>query len=234
MSLRIALASIVLLAIFPSPSIASPISVAGFTFSAGEEAFADSIEFVSGWPVNLPVVNDVLVGSDISDSFNSGNSTPSVLDVFFIDNSIVNGPGVDVVIFELSGDKPAGSPDPREIFDVSVFDGSGFSPFVTVTPIATGFDDPADSTLDVFAVQIDLGSFGVPSGVSVDRIRIAIYNANLGSKSADLTAVGALNSGLPVPAPSTALTLAAGLFLIAQRRNRARRRMMADSMRRRT
>jgi len=227
MSSRLSLTVLCLAIVFPAVASSSPISVAGFNFAAGEEAFADNIEFVSGPLLNMATVNSVLIGSNIADSFNSGISEPSIIDVFFTDNSIVNGPGTDVVIFELSGDKPAGSPDPREIFDVSVFDGSVFSPFVTVTPIATGFDDPADSTLDVFAVQIDLSSFGISAGVAVDRIRLAIYNANLGSKSADLTAVGALNSGAAVPEPSTALLLGSGVLLLAQWQRRARRRVAA-------
>lgn len=206
----------------PQFASAAPISVAGFNFAAGEIAFADDVVHVSGPVLDPNTVRRVLVGSDISDSFNTGDSNPTVLEVIFLDNSIVNDPGVDLVIFELSGDKPAGSPDPKEIFDVSVFTGSGFSPFVTVTPIATGFNDPADSTLDVFAVQVDLSSFGVPSGLAIDRIRLGVYNSNQGSKSADLTAIGALNSGAPIPEPATAPLVGSGLVavLLAKRRRR--------------
>jgi PEP-CTERM motif len=206
----------------PHSASATPISVAGFSFAAGEIAFADDVVHVSGPVLDPNTVRRVLVGSDISDSFNTGDSNPTVLEVIFLDNSIVNDPGIDLVIFELSGDKPAGSPDPKEIFDVSVFTGSGFSPFVTVTPIATGFNDPADSTLDVFAVQLDLSSLGVPSGLAIDRIRLGVYNSNQGSKSADLTAVGALNSGAPIPEPSTATLLGSGLLAILVARRRLR------------
>jgi hypothetical protein len=195
---------------------ATPITVGGFVFDAGEIAFADDAILVSGVITggDETRIRTVLVGSDISDSFNTGDSGGGIVEVHFLDNSIVNGPGTDLVIFELSGDQPAGTPDPREIFGVSVFNGVEFPSFVTVTPIATGFPDPADPTLDVFAVEVDIGAFGVPDGAATDRVRLHIFNANLGSKSADLTALGVLNSGAPVPEPSTPALLILGALLL--------------------
>ncbi len=204
---------IVLCLLVPGLGGAAPVSVGGYTFGAGEEAFADDASLVSGVITGPDEagIRSTLVGSDISDSFNTGDSGGGIVEVEFIDNAIVNGPGPDLVIFELSGDRPAGTPDPREIFGISVFDGSGFPAFVTVTPVATGFPDPADSTLDVFAVEVDLGSFGIPLGGTSSLVRLHIYNANLGSKSADLTALGALNS--VVPEPSTGVLCCLGVLL---------------------
>lgn len=198
-----------------APAYASPIVVAGFTFSAGEAAFADDAVYISGPLLDPATIKRVLVGSDISDSFNTGDSNRTVIEVRFLDNAIKNDPGVDLVVFELSGDKPAGSPDPREVFDIAVPIGADFSAFVRVTPIATGWNDPADSTLDVFAVQVDLSSFGVPAGEIIDRLRLGVFNANLGSKSADLTGVGALHSIAAIPEPSTAALLLAGMAVLA-------------------
>ncbi len=205
---------------------AAPISVGGFTFTAGEEAFADDAVLVSGviTGADAPTIKTVLVGSSISDSFNTGDSGGGIVEVLFTDNAIVNGPGADLVIFELSGDRPAGTPDPAEVFDVSIFDGFSFSSFVTVTPVATGFPDPADPTLDVFAVQVDLSSFGIAPGGTTDRVRLHIFNANLGSKSADLTALGALNS-LTVPEPSSSAALVVSLSALALLRRRRRARL---------
>lgn len=207
---------------FASAAQGAPISVGGFTFAAGEEAFADDASLVSGviTGANEAMIRTVLIGSNIADSFNTGDSGGGIVEVLFTDNLIVNGPGADLVIFELSGDQPPGTPDPREVFGVSVFDGSSFPSFVTVTPIATGFPDPADPTLDVFAVQIDIGAFGIASGASTDRVRLHIYNANLGSKSADLTALGALNS-VAVPEPGTLLLVASGLVALSWRSRRS-------------
>jgi len=207
--------------LIPSLVQAAPISVGGFTFAAGEAAFADDASYVSGPALDPGTVRRVLIGSNIADSFNTGDSIPTVIEVKFIDNAIENGPGLDLVIFELSGDKPPGTPDPREIFDVAVWTGASFSAFFRVTPVATGWNDPADSTLDVFAVQLDLSSFGVSAGMVIDRVRVAVFNANLGSKSADLTGIGALHSVSPIPEPSTSMLLSFGLMALA---HNARRR----------
>ncbi len=209
--------------LFAAAAQAAPISVGGFTFSAGEEAFADDAILVSGVITGAdgPTIKTTLVGSSISDSFNTGDSGGGIVEVLFTDNLIVNGAGADLVLFELSGDQPAGTPDPREIFEISIFNGVSFSSFVTVTPVATGFPDPADITLDVFAIQVDLSSFGIAFGGTTSRVRLHIWNANLGSKSADLTALGALNS-LSVPEPSSAVTLAIELGALAIIRRRRR------------
>ncbi len=201
--------------IFSAPAISSPISVAGFTFPDGEQAFADDAFIVSGVITGADTegVRRILVGSDIADSFNTGDSGGGIVEVRFLDNLILNGPGTDLVIFELSGDQPAGTPDSQEVFGFSAWSSGAFTPFVTVTPIATGYPDPADPTLDVFKVEIDLANFGVPDSGFTDRVRLHIYNANLGSKSADLTALGALNSQ-PVPEPRTSLLIAFGVLLL--------------------
>jgi len=201
--------------LFGAPAVGSPISVGGFTFPDGEEAFADDAFIVSGVITGADTegVRRILVGSNIADSFNTGDSGGGIVEVRFLDNLVLNGPGTDLVIFELSGDQPAGTPDPQEVFGFSAWVSGSFTPFVTMTPIATGYPDPADPTLDIFKVEVDLSDFGIPASGLTDRIRLHIYNPNLGSKSADLTALGALNSQ-PVPEPSTSLLVALGVLLL--------------------
>ena len=82
---------------------AAPISVGGFTFSAGEEAFADDAVLVSGVITggNEATIRTVLVGSNIADSFNTGDSGGGIVEVRFGDNHVLNGPGTDLVIFPL-------------------------------------------------------------------------------------------------------------------------------------
>lgn len=201
---------------------ASPITIAGFTFSAGELAFADDAYLVSGTirytcatagvgPASS--VAEALAGSNLERCVNNNTGDSGIVEAVFLDNSIENAPGVDLVIFELSGTLPAGTPDPRENFGVSVELPDGFSPFTYFDPVATGSNSCGDPTLclDTFAVQIDLSDFGVAPGALVDRVRLHIFDVGLGTKSGDIAALGALNSGAPVPEPSTGLLLLGGL-----------------------
>jgi hypothetical protein len=115
--------------------------------------------------------------------------------------------------------------DPRERFELSVFDGHSFTPRQDFDPVATGFNSCGDPTvcLDLFAVAIDLEAFGIAQGESIDRLQLRIFDVGLGTKSADVTAVGALNSGDPIPEPNTALLLSLGLTGLAAKRRRSLR-----------
>jgi hypothetical protein len=198
---------------------AAPITVAGFTFPAGEQAFADDATVVSGVVTGATdeQVRSTLVGSDLGDSIRVITPDIAVIEIRFSDNAILNGPGTDLVIFELSGqDWPVGSGDAREKFEFSVFDGSIFSSFVEVVPVNTGFLAPHDSTLTAYVVEIDLSDFGFSADETTDQIRIRLVD-HLETRSADPTAFGALNS---IPEPSTALLLTLGLVMLAMRRRR--------------
>src|SRR5512145_2128749 len=87
---------------------AAPITVAGFTFPAGEEAFADEAVVVSGTVTGATAeqVQSTLVGSHLGDSIRVITPDVAVIEIAFSDNVIVNGPGTDLVIFELSGSAP--------------------------------------------------------------------------------------------------------------------------------
>jgi hypothetical protein len=207
---------------------AAPISVAGFTFDDGERAFADDAFLASGSGVRFNCTAggtaassfaDALSGSDVTQCVNVSGGGDGIVEVVFTDNSIQNEPGPDLVIFEVSGPQTTGTADPRERFEVSIFDGSGFSSFMAYDPIATGFGTP-DPTLDVFAVEIDLSLFGIAAGERVDRLRLHLFDNGLGSKGADIAALGALHSAVPIPEPSTILLVAAGLAGLAIGRGR--------------
>ena len=203
----------------PSIALAAPISVGGFTFADGETAFADDASVVSDAGLRFDCTAggtaatsfaQALSGSDITQCVNVVGGGSGILEVLFSDNSILNGAGTDLVIFEVSGPQATGTADARERFAVSVFDGASFSPFVSVDPVATGFHTP-DPTLDIFAVQIDLSAFGVASGAAVGRVRLHLFDNGLGSKGADIVALGALNSAPAVPEPSVAVLLLVGV-----------------------
>ena len=201
---------------------AAPITVGGFTFDAGEAAFADDAFLVSGFVRSNCVatggtaagsVQEALSGSDIVQCVNSTTTEGGFVEVLFTDNFIVNGPGTDLVIFELSGPQAPGTPDSRERFGLSIFDGAAFSPFTQFDPVATGFNSGPDPTLDIFAVEVDLTGFGIPPGGVVDRLRLHIFNVNLGTKSADIAALGALNSA-PIPEPGSAILFGVGILIV--------------------
>jgi hypothetical protein len=198
-------------ATFAASAEATPITIAGFTFSAGEQAFADNA-CTAGPVTPATSVANALSGSDIRQCVNTGDSTGGIVEVQFVDNAVVNDLGSDLVIFELSGPQSPGTPDSRERFGVSEFSGGSFSAFIDFDPVATGYNSGTDPTLDIFAAQVDLGAFGVAPGDSTDRFRLHIRNNNLGTKSADIAALGALTSGTPVPEPLTALNLTLGLL----------------------
>lgn len=216
--MRLGILFSVVIAFSPARAVAAPVVVAGFTFSAGEEAFADYAELVSGSIRLCGATNSIasaLTGSDLLDCINSADSAGGIVEVLFTNNVIVNGPGPDLVIFELSGPLGGGTPDAREVFGVSVFDGASFSAFQTVTPVDTGFRTTGGVNPNgVFAVQLDMSTFGLAADASTDRIRLHIYNVNLGTKSGDITTLGALNSGAPIPEPGTALLLVLGLIVL--------------------
>ena len=204
---------------------AASISVAGFTFAGGEAAFADDALLVSGSGVRFTCTaggtaaasfGDALAGSDLTQCVNVSGGGDGVVEVQFSNNSIVNDTGTDLVVFEVSGPQSPGTADPRERFELSVFDGSVFSPFTAFNPIATGFGTP-DPTLDVFAVEIDLSAFGIGPGEQVDRIRLHLFDNGFGTKGADIAALGALNSGGSVPEPSSSFLLLLGLVCLAAR-----------------
>lgn len=161
-------------------------------------------------------VAEALAGSDLSHCVNNDTGNSGVVEAVFVDNLILNDSGPDLVVFELSGALAAGTPDPRENFGVSVHDGRAFTPFAYFDPIATGTSfcgDPAQC-LDTFSVEVDLSAFGLSDGQTVDRVRLHIFDVGLGTKSADVGALGALNSA-PIPEPSTGWLVGGGVLLLA-------------------
>lgn len=217
----------VALALFlPALGDAAPVSVAGFTFAEGEAAFADDAFLASGSGVRFSCtaggieagsLGQALSGSDLAQCVNVSGGGDGIVEVLFTDNSILNASGTDLVIFELSGEQPVGAADSKERFEVSVFDGSSFSPFFAFDPVATGFAMP-ESTLDVFAVQIDLSHFGIADDARVDRVRLHLFDNGQGTKGADIAALGAINSAAPVPEPAATPLVLFGLLVLGIRR----------------
>lgn len=209
----------------PAGIAALPFDLAGYQFESGEEAFADDAFLVSGTVRHTCAtagagpagsVAEALVGANLEQCINNNTGNAGIVEAVFLDNSIENAPGVDLVIFELSGALAAGTPDPRERFGVSIKLPGEFSPFTYFDPIATGTNSCGDPTLclDTFAVELDLSDFGILPGALVDRIRLHVFDVGLGTKSGDIAALGALNSAAAIPEPSTGMLLIAGLIAL--------------------
>lgn len=206
----------------PVIAIGAPISVAGIEFPNGEDDFAKDAVVVSGTVTgsSLSEVQATLVGSGITDSIRVITPDVAEIEITFGARQILNESGPDVVVFELSGDQLPGTPDFNERFEVSILGGGFFTPFQVVVPVATGFDDPADSSLDVFAVLLDLSDYGLAPGEVADRVRIRLVD-NLVTRSADPTAVGLLHS---VPEPGPVSDALVALLLGATIRSHMRKR----------
>jgi len=211
---------------------ATPQVVAGFPFEAGEQAFADDAVVISGIVTGATdeQVRSTLVGSNLGDSIRVITPDVAIIEISFTDNLIQNGDGNDLVIFELSGSaKPVGFADVNERFEVSLLGGAGFSPFVEVVPVNTGFVAPHDPTLSAYVVELDLADFGFAPGETTGSVRIRLVD-HLVSRSADPTALGALNS-IPIPEPYPGFLIGIGLASIAivKRRTPAFRRSLRRS-----
>lgn len=100
-----------------------------------------------------------------------------------------------------------------ERFEISIFNRADFSQFVEVVPMNTGFLAPHDSSLSAYVMEIDLSDFGLSPNETTQSIRLRLVD-HLVSRSADPTAVGALNS-LPVPEPSIGALCLLGLVGLA-------------------
>ena len=221
-SLRFMIAGLLLLPAATSHS--APLSIAGFDFPDGENDFAANAEVVSGTVTGFSIsqVQTILTGSNISDSIRVIAPDVAEIELTFGAQQIVNESGPDAVVFELSGNAPVGTADTNERFEVSVLANGTFTPYQVVVPVATGYDDPADSTLDVFAVLLDLSDYGLSPGGKTDRIRIRLRDNGV-TRSADPTAVGLLHS---VPEPG-GLTWGTLVLLVASALSPPRRGNLA-------
>jgi hypothetical protein len=103
--MAIGVRSFLAVCLFATSASAAPIGVGGFTFTEGEAAFADDAVLVSGviTGADAATIKTVLVGSNIADSFNTGDSGGGIVEVLFTDNVIVNGTGTLRVVGRSTG-----------------------------------------------------------------------------------------------------------------------------------
>ena len=170
-------------ALIYSQDARATVVIAGFSFE--DDAFADQV--VSSTFVFEP---ERTLGSDINTS-SSILGGIGFLELAFLDNLVVNGPGDDLALFEMI--QP-------ESFNVSLTPSS--SPLLVPTT-STGFSRSDGGSINV--ALIDLSDLGIAAGGSISSI--SLRGTSVGP---DLAVVGALNS-ISVPEPTTILLLGLGL-----------------------
>ena len=144
----------------------------------------------------------MLVGSDTDDYAFTNDAGADVV-MKFTDNSVVNGSGADLAVYEL------GIPD---AFDLGITVGGTTHFYVTA---ATGATTSGGYSLNVAEVNLD--DFGVPAGGSINTIQV--YEDQAEGEAPSLTAFGAINSGtVPEPASAAVLGLAGPAALLGRRR----------------
>lgn len=188
-----------------APATAATV-VGGYTFD--DNAFADTLISSSGaFTTAGGSLVSVLTDTDAG-TYAFSRDLGAYVELGFTDNTLVNGTGADLVLFEL------GVPS---IFKLSL----------TINGItrsyASAFTGSTAGGFNLNAAAIDLDDFGMPVGASLGSIVIGMDDDS--NTAPSLSLVGALNSGRPgsqVPTPGTlALAGLALLGLGATARRRA-------------
>ncbi len=209
-----------------TPLCAQAVTVGGLDFD--DNAFADSLASASdGFSPYFGVatsLEEALVGTNLIDYtfVTSSSSEESNFVISFDDNHIVNGPGADFVIFDLGpidihlfANDPARYDRWREFISVAVSPGGPRRSYQV--------EDSGENAgrYSVLIAQIDLDDFGLASGDTVSLLQIFPKNS-AGADSADITAIGALNSVTvaTVPLPAGLPLLSAGLLTLGAFRRR--------------
>ncbi|RCJ16252.1 hypothetical protein A6S26_33560 [Nostoc sp. ATCC 43529] len=193
---------------------ASAATVAGFSFD--DNAFADTlISSFGDYTTSGGSLQSVLTDTDVGTYAFSFTPNASV-QLGFTDNVLVNGAGKDLALFEL------GIPDQ---FKVSVNING-----ITNTYQSTGTEFSASGFL-VNVATIDLDDFNIAAGSSLDSIIVGLDTISDEATVPSLSLVGALNSGIRVPEPSTILGSLAvgGIGAVLRRKQKQQQKAMTKA-----
>ena len=144
------------------------ITIGPHTFE--DNAFPDAATYVSGGPVLVnftptgDVDTDLLLVAD-SDPMTYLWETSVVFNLDFTDNYLVNGPGPDLIVFEI------GTPDPVGV-SVWLKSNSIWTPTIYFSTSFTGDSIGVPFFEPVNAAEIDLDDFSIPSMENISRIQI--------------------------------------------------------------
>jgi hypothetical protein len=218
------------LLLLPASTAAHAVVLYGLNFD--DSAFSDSATHVFG-DINylgfsrdgLPITGDD--DTDLSTALNgpdlyahieglgdSSTKSPYVVDVEFLDNTIFNGLGPDLVLWERGLAEPVGV----AVYDPRIM---SFTSRIQFASVRVGdLPGSVDVTPGVNTASVNFDSWGLPAGLEINRIRI--YGGNGGDPSADIAAIGGLNSRFVsqsvIPEPTTLFLLGSSLFGLAVRR----------------
>ncbi|WP_077035713.1 PEP-CTERM sorting domain-containing protein [Pelomonas sp. KK5] len=192
------------------------LSIGGLTFA--DDSYADQLVASTGiYTVNGPSLAAALTDKDLSTWATSMTPGASVT-LRFTDNSVVNGAGDDLALFEVGHEAYEYSQEGFDSFNVTI---NGITRTYFTTETTTIVDDH-----NVNMTTLDLSFFGIAAGASVNEIQIGMDFDTRGSRP-QLQLVAAIHSGAAtaVPEPQSFAMLAAGLGVLAcAARRRSQRR----------
>jgi hypothetical protein len=151
-----------------------------YTFD--DDAFVDQVLGVGPTVVPFPLFPPGDVVTNMTDTLTSTGAqlrAGDFLDLAFLDNVAVNGPGIDLVIFEFF--------DPTSI-DLTIEIGGTTHPVIGAGP-PTNIDG-----LNVNAIEVDLTDFGFAEGSAISDLRIS---SSSNFPVAAVSLIGALYTSLP-------------------------------------
>lgn len=167
-----------------------------------DNAFADTATVVSGSVGNGRPLSEILAGPDLGTSLGIGDfNRGEIIDVSFLNNTILNRPGYDLVIYEKHA---------ADGFDLALEINPGvFSEFRHFETTRQNFSENGY----VNAAFVDLSDYGLLPMSTVDTIRVLEDDGD----SAELAGFAAIHSAVPEPG-TIILALLALLGVASQKR----------------
>jgi len=180
--------------VFSSSKANATITLGGYSFE--NNAFADEVLDIYGtWIYDGPA--KALLGANITyATVNWPYDENAYIRVAFTDNSIVNGPGTDLILFETSAGQTLGCPAR-----------------ITISGITNTYDTHWLGPGDLHAAIVNLDDFSVAPGGRVSTI--TLWG---GANDTDYMGLGALNNGAPIPEPATLFLLTLGGLILRRRK----------------